>query len=245
MRKGEGNEKAGFGLHVFLALMTGALAMAKEPVYDVLFFPKDEYTVEKGKFKATVPQVRAISSIDERTPIPECNEAVKAVNEELRAYVDKAYSDYLESGEPDTWIYPMIMKNGDNVYSIVMFKKILHDRLDVYIDEAFTFLQNTGKRVSWKELVRKKEKQFMTVENLKKNIRDGRFFYKEGVWRADVPKGFSAGYDLQEMPGDYRFYVDQHDLIIFILPRRTDTDPDPGYFELNSGRDTKYSLAVG
>ena len=90
MRKGEGNEKAGFGLHVFLALMTGALAMAKEPVYDVLFFPKDEYTVEKGKFKATVPQVRAISSIDERTPIPECNEAVKAVNEELRAYVDKA-----------------------------------------------------------------------------------------------------------------------------------------------------------
>jgi hypothetical protein len=39
----------------------------------------------------------------------------------------------------------MITKNGDNIYSLVMVKQILHGQLDVYMDEAFTFLQNTGK----------------------------------------------------------------------------------------------------
>ena len=34
-----------------LALMTGAFAMAQEPVYGVLFIPKKEYTLEKGKFR--------------------------------------------------------------------------------------------------------------------------------------------------------------------------------------------------
>ncbi len=29
--------------------------------------------------------------------------------------------------------------------------------LNVYMDEAFTFLQNTGKRVSWKDIVRQAE----------------------------------------------------------------------------------------
>lgn len=44
-----------------LALVTGVFAMAREPVYGVLFIPKKEYTLEKGKFKATVPQVQAVS----------------------------------------------------------------------------------------------------------------------------------------------------------------------------------------
>ena len=39
-----------------LALVTGVFAMAQEPVYGVLFIPKKEYTLEKGKFRATVPQ---------------------------------------------------------------------------------------------------------------------------------------------------------------------------------------------
>ena len=38
-----------------LALVTGVFAMAQEPVYGVLFISKKEYTLEKGKFKATVP----------------------------------------------------------------------------------------------------------------------------------------------------------------------------------------------
>lgn len=49
-----------------LALMTGAFAMAQEPVYGVLFIPKKDYTLEKGKFRATVPQVQAVSFIDGR-----------------------------------------------------------------------------------------------------------------------------------------------------------------------------------
>lgn len=89
-----------------LALMTGAFAMAQEPVYGVLFIPKKEYTLEKGKFKATVPQVQAVSFIDGRTPVNECSGAAKAVNKQLRAYVDKAYQDYQKEGEPGTWIYP-------------------------------------------------------------------------------------------------------------------------------------------
>ena len=35
-----------------LALVTGVFAMAREPVYGVLFIPKKEYTLEKGKFRA-------------------------------------------------------------------------------------------------------------------------------------------------------------------------------------------------
>ena len=130
-----------------LALVTGVFAMAREPVYGVLFIPKKEYTLEKGKFKATVPQVQAVSFIDGRTPVNECSGAAKAVNKQLRAYVDKAYQDYQKEEEPGTWIYPMITKNGDNIYSLVMVKQILHGQLDVYMDEAFTFLQNTGKQV--------------------------------------------------------------------------------------------------
>ena len=126
-----------------LALVTGIFAMAREPVYGVLFIPKKEYTLEKGKFRATVPQVQAVSFIDGRTPVNECSGAAKAVNKQLRAYVDKAYQDYQKEGEPGTWVYPMITKNGDNIYSLVMVKQILHGQLDVYMDEAFTFLQNT------------------------------------------------------------------------------------------------------
>ena len=147
-----------------LALVTGVFAMAREPVYGVMFIPKKEYTLEKGKFKATVPQVQAVSFIDGRTPVNECSGAAKAVNKQLRAYVDKAYQDYQKEGEPGTWVYPMITKNGDNIYSLVMVKQILHGQLDVYMDEAFTFLQNTGKRVSWKDIVRKEDERFMTVE---------------------------------------------------------------------------------
>ena len=55
-----------------LALVTGVFAMAREPVYGVLFIPKKEYTLEKGKFRATVPQVQAVSFIDGRTPVNEC-----------------------------------------------------------------------------------------------------------------------------------------------------------------------------
>lgn len=164
-----------------LALVTGIFAMAREPVYGVLFIPKKEYTLEKGKFRATVPQVQAVSFIDGRTPVNECGGAAKAVNKQLRAYVDKAYQDYQKEGEPGTWVYPMITKNGDNIYSLVMVKQILHGQLDVYMDEAFTFLQNTGKRVSWKDIVRKEDERFMTVESLEKNIRAGMFFYKDGV----------------------------------------------------------------
>ena len=88
----------------------------------------------------------------------------------------------------------MITKNGDNIYSLVMVKQILHGQLDVYMDEAFTFLQNTGKRVSWKDLVRKEDERFMTVESLEKNIRAGMFFYKDGVWISERPDGcISAG----------------------------------------------------
>ena len=54
-----------------LALMTGAFVMAQEPVYGVLFISKKEYTLDKGKFKATVPQVQAVSFIDGRTPVNE------------------------------------------------------------------------------------------------------------------------------------------------------------------------------
>ena len=151
-----------------LALVTGVFAMAREPVYGVLFIPKKEYTLEKGKFKATVPQVQAVSFIDGRTPVNECSGAAKAVNKQLRAYVDKAYQDYQKEGEPGTWVYPMITKNGDNIYSLVMVKQILHGQLDVYMDEAFTFLQNTGKRVSWKDIVRKEDERFMTVESLER-----------------------------------------------------------------------------
>lgn len=127
-----------------LALMTGAFAMAREPVYGVLFIPKKEYTLEKGKFRATVPQVQAVSFIDGRTPVNECSGAAKAVNKQLRAYVDKAYQDYQKEGEPGTWVYPMITKNGDNIYSLVMVKQILHGQLDVYMDEAFTFCRIRG-----------------------------------------------------------------------------------------------------
>lgn len=125
----------------------------------------------------------------------ECSGAAKAVNKQLRAYVDKAYQDYQKEEEPGTWIYPMITKNGDNIYSLVMVKQILHGQLDVYMDEAFTFLQNTGKRVSWKELARKEEERFMTVESLEKNIRAGMFFTRMGygsrrglkaVFRTDI-----------------------------------------------------------
>ena len=56
-----------------LALVTGVFAMAQEPVYGVLFISKKEYTLEKGKFKATVPQVQAVSFIDGRTPVNECS----------------------------------------------------------------------------------------------------------------------------------------------------------------------------
>lgn len=115
-----------------LAFMTGAFAMAQEPVYGVLFIPKKEYTLEKGKFRATVPQVQAVSFIDGRTPVNECGGAAKAVNKQLRAYVDKAYQDYQKEGEPGTWVYPMITKNGDNIYSLVMVKQILHGQLDIY-----------------------------------------------------------------------------------------------------------------
>ena len=101
-----------------LALVTGVFAMAREPVYGVLFIPKKEYTLEKGKFRATVPQVQAVSFIDGRTPVNECSGAAKAVNKQLRAYVDKAYQDYQKEGEPGTWVYPMITKNGDNIYSL-------------------------------------------------------------------------------------------------------------------------------
>ena len=82
-----------------LALVTGVFAMAREPVYGVLFIPKKEYTLEKGKFRATVPQVQAVSFIDGRTPVNECGGAAKAVNKQLRAYVDKAYQDYQKEGE--------------------------------------------------------------------------------------------------------------------------------------------------
>lgn len=85
-----------------LALVTGVFAMAREPVYGVMFIPKKEYTLEKGKFKATVPQVQAVSFIDGRTPVNECSGAAKAVNKQLRAYVDKAYQDYQKEGEPGT-----------------------------------------------------------------------------------------------------------------------------------------------
>lgn len=135
-----------------LALMTGAFAMAQEPVYGVLFIPKKEYTLEKGKFKATVPQVQAVSFIDGRTPVNECSGAAKAVNKQLRAYVDKAYQDYQKEGEPGTWIYPMITKNGDNIYSLVMVKQILHGQLDVYMDEAFTFCRIRGSGYHGKSL---------------------------------------------------------------------------------------------
>ena len=229
-----------------LALVTGVFAMAREPVYGVLFIPKKEYTLEKGKFKATVPQVQAVSFIDGRTPVNECSGAAKAVNKQLRAYVDKAYQDYQKEGEPGTWVYPMITKNGDNIYSLVMVKQILHGQLDVYMDEAFTFLQNTGKRVSWKDLVRKEDERFMTVESLEKNIRAGMFFYKDGVWISERPDGcIPDGYRPAEMPGPYRFYVDESNLIIFMLPCGESGASGKRCFELNSGAATKYSRAVG
>lgn len=210
-----------------LALVTGVFAMAREPVYGVLFIPKKEYTLEKGKFRATVPQVQA-------------------VNKQLRAYVDKAYQDYQKEGEPGTWVYPMITKNGDNIYSLVMVKQILHGQLDVYMDEAFTFLQNTGKRVSWKDIVRKEDERFMTVESLEKNIRAGMFFYKDGVWISERPEGcIPDGYRPAEMPGPYRFYVDESNLIIFMLPCGESGASGKRCFELNSGAATKYSRAVG
>lgn len=229
-----------------LALVTGVFAMAREPVYGVLFIPKKEYTLEKGKFKATVPQVQAVSFIDGRTPVNECSGAAKAVNKQLRAYVDKAYQDYQKEGEPGTWVYPMITKNGDNIYSLVMVKQILHGQLDVYMDEAFTFLQNTGKRVSWKDIVRKEDERFMTVESLEKNIRAGMFFYKDGVWSSERPDGcIPDGYRPAEMPGPYRFYVDDSNLIIFMPPCGENGTLQKRCFELNSGAATKYSRAVG
>lgn len=229
-----------------LALVTGVFAMAREPVYGVLFIPKKEYTLEKGKFRATVPQVQAVSFIDGRTPVNECGGAAKAVNKQLRAYVDKAYQDYQKEGEPGTWVYPMITKNGDNIYSLVMVKQILHGQLDVYMDDAFTFLQNTGKRVSWKDIVRKEDERFMTVESLEKNIREGMFFYKDGVWSSERPAGcIPDGYRPAEMPGPYRFYVDDSNLIIFMLPCGENGTLQKRCFELNSGAATKYSRAVG
>ena len=234
-------------VYVFLlALMTGAFAMAQEPVYGVLFISKKEYTLEKGKFRATVPQVQAVSFIDGRTPVNECSGAAKAVNKQLRAYVDKAYQDYQKEGERGAWVYPMITKNGDNIYSLVMVKQILHGQLDVYMDEAFTFLQNTGKRVSWKDLVCKEEERFMTVESLEKNIRAGMFFYKDGVWISERPDGcIPDGYRPAEMPGPHRFYVDESNLIIFMLPCGENGTSRKRCFELNSGGATKYSRAVG
>ena len=127
-----------------------------------------------------------------------------------------------------------------------MVKQILHGQLDVYMDEAFTFLQNTGKRVSWKDLVRKEDERFMTVESLEKNIRAGMFFYKDGVWISERPEGcIPDGYRPAEMPGSYRFYVDNSNLIIFMLPCGENGTSQKRCFELNSGAATKYSRAVG
>lgn len=61
----------------------------------------------------------------------------------------------------------------------------------------------------------------MTVESLEKNIRAGMFFYKDGVWISKRPDGcIPDGYRPAEMPGPYRFYVDESNLIIFYASLR-------------------------
>lgn len=69
------------------------------------------------------------------------------------------------------------------------------------------------------------------------------FFYKDGVWSSERPDGcIPDGYRPAEMPGPYRFYVDDSNLIIFMLPCGASRKH---CFELNSGAATKYSRAVG
>lgn len=86
----------------------------------------------------------------------------------------------------------------------------------------------------------------MTVESLEKNIRAGMFFYKDGVWSSERPDGcIPDGYCPAEMPGPYRFYVDESNLIIFMLPCGESGALRKRCFELNSGAATKYSRAVG
>lgn len=41
-----------------LAFMTGAFAMAQEPVYGVLFIPKKEYTLERESLGQLYPKCR-------------------------------------------------------------------------------------------------------------------------------------------------------------------------------------------
>ena len=55
LRKGEGNEKAGFVCVFLLALVTGVFAMAREPVYGVLFIPKKEYTLKRESLEQLYP----------------------------------------------------------------------------------------------------------------------------------------------------------------------------------------------
>lgn len=43
-------------------------------------------------------------------------------------------------------------ENGDNIYSLVMVKQILHGQLDVYMDEAFTFCRIRGSGYHGKSL---------------------------------------------------------------------------------------------
>lgn len=86
----------------------------------------------------------------------------------------------------------------------------------------------------------------MTVESLEKNIRAGMFFYKDGGWISERPDGcIPDGYRPAEMPGPYRFYVDESNLIIFMLPCGESGASRKRCFELNSGAATKYSRAVG
>lgn len=227
------------------ALVTSALAVAEEPAYDVVFISTKPYVFEKEDFYANVPHVEAVSLLDWQTPVPKYAKAVKEVNQALREYVNKAYKEYKRKGNPDTWIYAKVTKNGDNIYSLLVNKEEHNGRDMEFYQEAFTFLQHTGERVTWQEIASSENENLLTVEHLKKNMEDGRFYRYYGEMIAELPEGFPGEYILDKMPGAYDFYVDESELIIFMIPVGTKRPFTEGCIEVNSGVATKYSRAVG